>query len=33
MESRVDCNMLYAVGGCKLADHLAISGTISYTDR
>ncbi len=33
METRVDRNMLYAVGGCKLTDHLAISRTISYTDR
>ncbi len=33
METRVDRDMLYAVGGCKLADHLAISRTISYTDR
>ena len=33
METRVDRDMLYAVGGCKLADHLAINRTISDTDR
>jgi hypothetical protein len=33
METRVDRNMLYAARGCKLADHLAISRTIPYTDR
>src|SRR5262249_14481460 len=32
-ETRVDRDRLYAVGGCKLADHLAISRTISSTDR
>ena len=33
METRVDRDMLYAVGGCKLAGHIAISRSISYTDR
>jgi hypothetical protein len=33
METRVDPDVFYAVGGCKLADHLAINRTISSTDR
>jgi len=33
METSVDRHMLDAARGCTLADHLAISSTISSTDR